>query len=79
MRSRRRSAARGPGWSETPDRETALVYSGSGRDLRNLWVAGERLVRDRRLLRRPFEAIRDEYSRTYAAFWSRVARAGAVA
>ena len=37
----------GPGYSETPDVETLLVYSGSGRDVRHVWVAGEQLVRDR--------------------------------
>ena len=44
----------GPGYSETPDVETLLVYSGSGRDVRHVWVAGEQLVRDRRLLRARF-------------------------
>jgi 5-methylthioadenosine/S-adenosylhomocysteine deaminase len=64
---------RGTGWSETPDVETALVYSGSGRDLAHAWVAGEPIVRNRALVRRPFDAIRTEYSETYADFWSRVA------
>ena len=40
----------GPGYSETPDVETLLVYSGSGRDVSHVWVAGEQLVRDRRLV-----------------------------
>lgn len=62
----------GAGYSETPDIETLLVYSGSGRDVRHVWVAGEQLVSDRRLLRRPLSDIRAEYSSTYKAFWSRV-------
>ncbi len=66
---------RGPGYSETPDPETALIYSGSGRDLRHLWVAGEALVRDRVLMRRPYANIRSAYSATYAGFWERVADA----
>ena len=66
---------RGAGYSETPDPETLLVYSGSGRDLRHLWVAGEQLVADRTLTRRPYADIRSEYAATYAAFWTRVAAA----
>lgn len=63
----------GAGYSETPDPETLLIYSGSGRDLRHVWVAGEHLVSDRILTRRPLAAIRREYSETYRAFWARVA------
>ena len=66
---------RGPGYSETPDPETLLVYSGSGRDARHVWVGGEQLVRDRQLVRRPFSEIRADYSETYRAFWARVAEA----
>ena len=62
-----------PGYSETPDPETLLVYSGSGRDVRHAWVAGEQLVRDRELLRRPYGDIRSDYSDAYATFWQRVA------
>jgi len=65
----------GPGYSETPDPETLLVYSGSGRDVRHAWVAGEQLVRDRTLTRRPYDDIRREYSATYQQFWARVAEA----
>jgi 5-methylthioadenosine/S-adenosylhomocysteine deaminase len=65
----------GAGYSETPDPETLLVYSGSGRDLRHLWVAGEQLVADRTLTRRPYGDIRKAYSATYADFWKRVADA----
>lgn len=65
----------GAGYSETPDIETLLVYSGSGRDVRHVWVAGEQLVSDRQLLRRPFTDIRADYSATYKDFWSRVAAA----
>lgn len=64
---------RGSGYSETPEYETLLVYSGSGRDVTQVWVAGERLVRDRRLTRRPYEEIRSAYSVTYREFWGRVA------
>ena len=60
----------GPGYSETPDPETLLIYSGSGRDMRHLWVAGEQLVRDRQLTRRPYDAIRRDYSATYQDFWA---------
>ena len=56
----------GPGYSETPDVETLLVYSGSGRDVRHVWVAGEQLVRDRKLSRHDYSAIRSAYSQTYA-------------
>jgi 5-methylthioadenosine/S-adenosylhomocysteine deaminase len=62
----------GPGYSETPDIETLLVYSGSGRDVRHAWVAGEQLVRDRKLSRTDFSTIRSAYSQTYKDFWARV-------
>jgi len=64
----------GPGYSETPDPETLLVYSGSGRDVAHVWVQGEALVTDRQLVRRRFSEIRAEYSDTYRAFWARVDR-----
>ena len=63
---------RGAGYSETPDPETLLIYSGSGRDVRHVWVDGEQLVNDRSLTRRPYRDIRQAYSATYAGFWSRV-------
>lgn len=69
----------GAGYSETPDVETVLVYSGSGRDLRHSWVAGESIVRDRQLLRRDYASIRSDYSMTYKDFWSRVEAARKVA
>lgn len=65
----------GPGYSETPDPETLLIYSGSGRDVRHVWVAGEQLVRDRQLMRRPYAEIRSDYSETYKRFWDRVEEA----
>ena len=65
----------GPGYSETPDPETLLVYSGSGRDVRHVWIAGEQLVRDRQLTRRDYGAIRADYSNTYKSFWDRVENA----
>jgi 5-methylthioadenosine/S-adenosylhomocysteine deaminase len=52
-----------------------LIYSGSGRDVRHVWIAGEHLVRDRQLVRRPFADIRTEYSETYKRFWDRVEEA----
>jgi 5-methylthioadenosine/S-adenosylhomocysteine deaminase len=69
----------GPGYSETPDIETALVYSGSGRDVAHVWVAGEALVRDRTLQRQDYAAIRSRYSQTYRDFWTRVELARKVA
>lgn len=69
----------GAGYSETPDIETLLVYSGSGRDVRHVFVAGEQLVADRQLLRRPFSEIRAEYTNTYKDFWARVEAARKVA
>jgi 5-methylthioadenosine/S-adenosylhomocysteine deaminase len=65
----------GPGYSETPDPETLLIYSGSGRDVRHVWIDGEQLVRDRQLQRRDFSEIRQIYSSTYTEFWDRVAQA----
>jgi len=62
----------GVGYSECPDPATLLIYSGSGRDVRHVWVAGERLVRDRMLVRRPYADIRTDYSRAYEIFWARV-------
>ncbi len=65
----------GPGYSPTPDPETLLVYSGSGRDVRHVWVAGEQLVRDRVLRRRDYRDIREDYAAAYELFWARVAEA----
>jgi 5-methylthioadenosine/S-adenosylhomocysteine deaminase len=67
----------GAGYSETPDPETVLVYSGSGRDVKHVWIAGEQLVRDRHLTRRDYKIIRSDYSTAYASFWHRVADAKA--
>jgi len=69
----------GAGYSETPDVETALVYSGSGRDVQHVWVAGEAIVQDRALVRRAYSDIRSDYSITYKDFWSRVEAARKVA
>jgi 5-methylthioadenosine/S-adenosylhomocysteine deaminase len=68
---------RGAGYSETPDPAALLIYSGSGRDVQHVWVAGEQLVRDRQLVRRDFADIRQAYSTAYDVFWDRVARAKA--
>lgn len=65
----------GAGYSEAPDIETLLVYSGSGRDVRHSWVAGEQLVADGQLVRRPLKDIKADYSTTYEAFWARVEKA----
>ena len=65
----------GPGYSETPDVETVLVYSGSGRDVAHVWVAGEQLVRNRVLQRQDYATIRSSYAATYQDFWSRVEQA----
>ncbi|MFM2280816.1 MAG: hypothetical protein RLZZ444_3047 [Pseudomonadota bacterium] len=62
----------GPGYSDCPDLAALLVYSGSGRDVRDVWVAGERLVIDRQLVRQPYHEIRNRYSEAYRSFWSRV-------
>jgi len=69
----------GPGYSETPDPETLLIYSGSGRDVRHAWVDGVPVVRDRRLQLQDFADIRKTYSTTYASFWTRVEQARKVA
>ncbi|MDB5910817.1 MAG: amidohydrolase, partial [Massilia sp.] len=66
---------RGTGYSETPDPETLLIYSGSGRDVAHVWVAGQPIVRDKQLVLRDLAEIRQSYSQTYAAFWDRVAQA----
>ena len=65
---------RGPGYSQTPDIETLLVYSGSGRDVRHAWIAGEQIVRNRELVRRHYADIREDYAATYETFWARVAK-----
>lgn len=62
----------GPGYSETPDPETLLIYSGSGRDVTHVFVAGEPLVENRLLVRQNYAAVRSAYSETYADFWARV-------
>lgn len=67
----------GAGYSETPDPFTLLVYSGSGRDVRHVLVAGEWIVRDRALVRRPLGEIRAEYRAQAMNFWQRVAAAKA--
>ena len=69
----------GPGYSETPDPETLLIYSGSGRDVRHVFVDGVSVVRDRRLQLQDFAALRQNYATAYASFWARVERARKVA
>ena len=62
----------GPGYSDCPDPAALLVYSGSGRDCRQVWVEGERLVRDGALVRTDYAAIRRDYKKAYKEFWMRV-------
>ncbi len=69
----------GPGYSQSPDLEALLIYSGSGRDVRHVWVDGEPLVRDRQLIRQDFREIRSTYDQTYDDFWARVRAAREVA
>jgi len=69
----------GAGYSETPDPETLLIYSGSGRDVRHVWVDGAAIVRDRKLVQQDFAEIRQTYSAAYKTFWERVERARKVA
>lgn len=68
-----------PGYSETPDPETLLIYSGSGRDVAHVWVEGEHLVRERQLARTSYAEIRKTYSHVYEDFWTRVRAASKVA
>lgn len=65
----------GPGYSDCPDIAALIVYSGSGRDVSNAWVAGERLVHNRKLTRRTFTEIRADYQTAYQTFWERVQKA----
>lgn len=69
----------GAGYSQSPDYATLLVYSGSGRDVTDLWVEGEAIVADGQLARTALSTIKHEYSKTYARFWNRVETARKVA
>ena len=62
----------GPGYSDCPQIEALIVYSGSGRDVSNVWVSGERLVHNRIITRRAYSEIRADYQKAYRAFWDRV-------
>lgn len=62
----------GAGYSPTPDIETLLVYSGSGRDVAHVFVAGEQLVAAKRLVKQDHSVLRGEYETTYKSFWTRV-------
>ena len=66
---------RATGYSEAPDPQTLLIYSGSGRDVADVWVAGERLVRGGQLQRADYATLRQDYSAQYTRFWERVAQA----
>jgi len=65
----------GPGYSDCPEIEALIVYSGSGRDVTNVWVSGERLVHNRNMTRRAYSEIRADYQKTYTTFWERVQKA----
>lgn len=65
----------GPGYSDCPDLGALIVYSGSGRDVSNVWVSGERLVHNRSITRRAYSEIRADYQKAYRTFWDRVAKA----
>ena len=65
----------GPGYSDCPQIEALIVYSGSGRDVTNVWVSGERLVHNRNMTRRAYSEIRADYKKAYTTFWERVQKA----
>ncbi|MGJ8583360.1 MAG: amidohydrolase family protein [Marinosulfonomonas sp.] len=63
---------RGAGYSDVPDLNALLVYSGSGRDVAEVWVDGAHLVHEGKLQTQDYDEIRNSYSTAYAEFWSRV-------
>jgi 5-methylthioadenosine/S-adenosylhomocysteine deaminase len=63
------------GYTPAPDLATLLVYTGSGRDVRHVLVAGEWIVRDGALTRADPRRLRDEYAQTYERYWDRVSTA----
>jgi 5-methylthioadenosine/S-adenosylhomocysteine deaminase len=63
---------RGLGYSPGPDLATLLVYSGSGRDVRHVLVAGEWIVKDNQPMRINARHLKDDYARTAHRFWGRV-------
>lgn len=63
---------RGAGYSDAPTPEALLIYSGSGRDVRHVFVEGEHLVKDGQMTRTDFASIRQNYAQTYQQFWRRV-------
>lgn len=60
------------GYSPTPDLASLLVYSGSGRDVRHVLVAGEWIVRDGRPVRTATASLRKDFAAAYQRFWTRV-------
>jgi 5-methylthioadenosine/S-adenosylhomocysteine deaminase len=64
--------ARRLGYSPTPDPAALLVYSGSGRDVRHVLVAGESIVRDGALTRLDPTCLRRDFGDAYRRFWRRV-------
>lgn len=63
---------RGAGYSDAPSPEALLIYSGSGRDVRHVFVEGEQLVKDGDMTRADFSSIRNDFAKTYRQFWARV-------
>ena len=60
------------GYTPAPDLATLLVYSGSGRDVRHVLVAGDWIVRDGELTTVEPRRLRDTYRHAYDRFWQRV-------
>jgi 5-methylthioadenosine/S-adenosylhomocysteine deaminase len=60
------------GYTPTPDLATLLIYSGSGRDVRHVMVAGQWLVRHGKLTTVDTRRLRERFEHTYRSFWDRV-------
>jgi 5-methylthioadenosine/S-adenosylhomocysteine deaminase len=60
------------GYTPAPDLATLLVFSGSGRDVRHVMVAGEWIMRDGELTTVDVRRIREAYNHAYQSFWQRV-------
>lgn len=56
-------------------RNAARLFRQRAQDVCHVWVAGEQIVRDRKLTRRDYADVRTDYSVTYNEFWARVADA----
>lgn len=64
----------GAGYSDSPEIESLLVYSGSGRDVSHVFVAGEMLVSDGELTKLDVAELRKNFTDRYQDFWGRVNR-----